>query len=190
MATPIRIKRSAVPNKKPTDEQLQLGELAVNFYDGKVFFKQDQGDVGVGSRIVEVGAGSASIVGKTIFVSVNGDDNNSGLNEQNAKATIKSAVANALPGDTVKVFPGTYIEDNPINLADNVSIEGTELRRCLVQPGNVGEDLFYVSEGCHITDLSFVGNPSTDGAAVIAFRELLGTESDRFLMPQELFDRI
>jgi hypothetical protein len=180
MATPIRIKRSAIPNKKPTDEQLQLGELAVNFYDGKVFFKQDQGDVGVGSRIVEVGAGSASIVGKTIFVSVNGDDNNSGLNEQNAKATIKSAVANALPGDTVKVFPGTYIEDNPINLADNVSIEGTELRRCLVQPGNVGEDLFYVSEGCHITDLSFVGNPSTDGAAVIAFRELLGTEADRF----------
>ena len=180
MATPIRIKRSAVPNKKPTNEQLQLGELAVNFYDGKVFFKQDQGNVGVGSRVVQISAGSASVVGRTIYVSNNGDDLNSGLNEQNSKATIKSAAAVALPGDTIKVFPGTYVEDNPINLADNVSVEGTELRRCLVTPGNVGEDLFYVSEGSHITDLSFVGNPSTDGAAIIAFRELLGTESDRF----------
>jgi hypothetical protein len=180
MATPIRIRRSAVPNKKPTTDQLQLGELAVNFYDGKVFLKQDQGDVGVGSRVVEIGAGSASIVGKTIFVSINGDDNNTGLNEQNSKATIKSAVSVALPGDTVKVFPGQYYEDNPITLADNVSIEGTELRRCLVTPRNVGQDLFYFGEGCHITDLSFVGSPSTDGAAVVAYRTLLGTESDRF----------
>jgi len=180
MATPIRIKRSAVPNKKPTTDQLQLGELAVNFYDGKIFFEQDQGDVGVGNRVVEVAAGSASVVGRTIFVSQNGDDNNSGLNEQNSKATIKAAVAIALPGDTVKVYPGTYVEDNPINLADNVSVEGTELRRCLVTPGNVGEDLFYFGEGCHITDISFVGNPSTDGASIVAFRSLLGTESDRF----------
>ena len=180
MATPIRIKRSAVPNKKPTSEQLQLGELAVNFYDGKVFFKQDQGNVGVGSRVVEVAAGSASVVGRTIYVAENGDDNNNGLNEQNSKATIKAAVAIALPGDTVKVYPGTYVEDNPINLADNVSVEGTELRRCLVTPGNVGEDLFYFGEGCHITDISFVGSPSTDGASIVAFRSLLGTESDRY----------
>jgi len=180
MATPIRIKRSAVPNKKPTTDQLQLGELAVNFYDGKIFFEQDQGGVGVGNRVVEVAAGSASVVGRTIFVSQNGDDNNSGLNEQNSKATIKAAVAIALPGDTVKVYPGTYVEDNPINLADNVSVEGTELRRCLVTPSNVGEDLFYFGEGCHITDISFVGNPSTDGASIVAFRSLLGTESDRF----------
>lgn len=180
MATPIRIKRSAVPNKKPTNEQLQLGELAVNFYDGKVFLKQDQGNVGVGSRVVQISAGSASVIGRTIYVSTNGDDINSGLNEQNSKATIKSAAAVALPGDTIKVFPGTYVEDNPINIADNVSVEGTELRRCLVTPGNVGEDLFYVSDGSHITDLSFIGSPSTDGAAIIAFRELLGTEADRF----------
>ena len=55
MATPIRIKRSAVAGKKPTEEQLQLGELAVNFYDGKVFFKQDTGGAGIATGIVEVG---------------------------------------------------------------------------------------------------------------------------------------
>ena len=125
MATPIRIKRSAVPNKKPTIDQLQLGELSANFYDGKIFFKQDQGGVGVGTRIVEVGAGSTTFAGKTLFVTENGDDLNTGLDVNNAKATIKAAVALAVSGDTVKVYPGTYVENNPINLPDNVSVEGT-----------------------------------------------------------------
>ena len=181
MATPIRIKRSkTVAGKKPTQEQLQLGEIAVNFYDGKIFFKQDQAGVGIGTRVVEVGAGSTTFVGKTLFVAENGNDDNTGLDETNAKASIKSAVALAVPGDTVKVFPGTYTENNPINLADNVSVEGTELRRCLVAPQNTNTDLFYVSQGCHITDLSFVGGPMTNGAAVIAFRPLVGVSSDRF----------
>jgi len=180
MATPIRIKRSAVAGKKPTNEQVQLGELAVNFYDGKIFLKQDTAGVGVGTRIVEVGAGSTTFVGKTLFVTENGNDDNTGLDDNNAKATIKSAVLLAVPGDTVKVYPGTYTEDNPINLPDNVSVEGTELRRCLVAPQNVNTDLFYVGEGCHVTDLSFVGSPMTDGAAVIAFRPLVGVSSDRF----------
>ena len=180
MATPIRIKRSAVAGKKPTDGQLQLGELAVNFYDGKIFLKQDTGGVGVGTRIVEVGAGSTTFAGKTLFVTENGNDDNTGLDENNAKATIKSAVALTSPGDTIKVFPGTYTEDNPINLPDNVSVEGTELRRCLVAPQNVGSDLFYVSQGCHVTDLSFVGGPMTGGSSVISLRPLVGVSSDRF----------
>ena len=174
MATPIRIKRSAVAGKRPTTEQLQLGELALNFYDGKIFLKQEQNNTGIGTRIVEVGAGSTSSAGKTLFVTENGDDVN------NAKATIKAAVALAVPGDTVKVYPGTYVEDNPINLPDNVSVEGAELRRCLVAPQNTNTDLFYVSQGCHITDLSFVGGPMTNGAAAIAFRPLLGVSSDRY----------
>ena len=180
MSTPIRIKRSAVAGKKPTDGQLQLGELAVNFYDGKIFLKQDTGGVGVGTRIVEVGAGSTTFAGKTLFVTENGNDDNTGLDDNNAKATIKAAVALASPGDTVKVFPGTYTENNPINLPDNVSVEGTELRRCLVAPQNTNTDLFYVSQGCHVTDLSFVGGPMTNGAAVIALRPLVGVSSDRF----------
>ena len=180
MATPIRIKRSAVAGKKPTTSDLQLGELAVNFNDGKVFLKQDTSGVGVGTRIVEVGAGTTTFAGKTLFVTENGNDDNDGLNEGNAKATIKSAVASASEGDTVKVFPGTYVENNPINLPDNVSVEGTELRRCVVTPQNGGQDLFYVSQGCHLTDLSFVGAAATNNSAVVSFRPLAGVSSDRF----------
>ena len=180
MATPIRIKRSAVAGKKPTTSDLQLGELAVNFNDGKVFLKQDTSGVGVGTRIVEVGAGTTTFVGKTLFVTQNGNDDNDGLNEGNAKATIKSAVASAVTGDTIKVFPGTYVENNPINLPDNVSVEGTELRRCVVTPQNGGQDLFYVSQGCHLTDLSFVGAAATNNSAAVSFRPLAGVSTDRF----------
>jgi len=180
MATPIRIKRSAVAGKKPQTGDLQLGELAVNFNDGKVFLKQDTSGVGVGTRIVEVGAGTTTFAGKTLFVTENGNDDNDGLNEGNAKATIKSAVASAAEGDTVKVFPGTYVENNPINLPDNVSVEGTELRRCIVTPQNGGEDLFYVSQGCHLTDLSFVGTAATNNSAAVSYRPLVGVASDRF----------
>ena len=50
------------------------------------------------------------------FVNQNGNDNNSGLTENDAKRTIKSAASISLFGDTIKVFPVTYVENNPIVL--------------------------------------------------------------------------
>ena len=55
MADPkIRIRRSATPNKVPTITQLELGELAINTYDGKLYLEQDQGAAGVGNTVVRV----------------------------------------------------------------------------------------------------------------------------------------
>ena len=179
MADPkIRIRRSSVPAKKPTIDQLQAGELAINLYDGKLFLKQDQGAVGVGTRVIEVGAGSS--VGKTIFVNTNGDDDNTGLNQGDAKATIKAAAAIALPGDTIKIYPGYYAENNPVVIPRNVSVEGTELRNCQVTPQNTTQDLFHVNNGVHVTDLSFVGPGMSNGASVIAFQPLVGVSSFRY----------
>ena len=179
MADPkIRIKRSSVPANKPSLGQLGAGELAINMYDGKLFLRQDQGAVGVGTRVIEVGAGSS--VGKTIFVNANGDDDNTGLNDIDAKATIKSAASIALSGDTIKVFPGYYNEVNPVVIPANVSVEGTELRNCQVAAQNANQDLFHVNNGVHVTDLSFVGPAMNSGAAVIAFRPLSGVSSDRY----------
>jgi hypothetical protein len=119
-------------------------------------------------------------IGKTIFVTQTGDDRNSGLTDNDPKLTIKAASAIALPGDTIKVYPGYYQEDNPIVLAPQVAVEGTELRNCQVRPKNPSKDLFYVNNGVHITDLSFVGSDSQRGAAVVSFQPLLGTNADRF----------
>jgi hypothetical protein len=116
--------------------------------------------------------------GKTIYVAKNGNDSNSGLTLDLAKQTVKAAVGIAVTGDTVKVSPGTYIENNPITLSENVSIEGAELRNCIVTPQNPGSDLFWVTNGTHLTDLSFQGQ--TSSASVVAFKPLVGVASNRF----------
>jgi len=41
MANIIKIKRSSVPGKIPLTTDLDLGELAINTYDGKVYIKKD-----------------------------------------------------------------------------------------------------------------------------------------------------
>jgi hypothetical protein len=174
----IRLKRSEVPNKIPTVNQLLTGELAVNSFDGKVFLKQDTSGVGISTRVIEVGIGGS--IGKTIFVTKSGNDENSGLNERDAKATIKAAAEIAFQNDTIKVYAGSYVEDNPIVLRKDVSVEGLELRNCLVTPGNPDLDLFHVNDGVHLTDLSFVGQPSEDGASIISFVPLEGVSSDRY----------
>ena len=132
----------------------------------------------IGKGTVQVGIKTS--IGKTIYVAFEGSDTNTGLVESDAKRTIKAAAALALPGDTIKVFPGTFVENNPITLAANVSIQGTELRNCIVTPQSPGLDLFYVNNGCHMTNLSFNGAPATNNAAVISFVPLAGVSSNRF----------
>jgi hypothetical protein len=131
------------------------------------------------------GKGSVEIqayrpTGKTIFVNQNGNNANTGLSENHAKRTIKGAATVAVFGDTIKVYPGVYVEDNPIVLKKTVSVEGTELRNCVVTPRYPYLDLFHVNNGCHITDLSFIGPDMIDGAAVVALQPLEGVAVDRF----------
>lgn len=167
------------------------GDVESNFYYGNginLVGIVTQVNIGVGLTLTStqtagkglVTVGIKTDIGKTYFVSIKGNDNNTGLVESDAKRTIKEAARLAGPGDTIKVFPGTYVEDNPILLRKNVSVEGAELRNCLISPENVGLDLFHVNNGCHLTDLSFVGAPSENQAAVVAFQPLLGTADDRF----------
>lgn len=118
--------------------------------------------------------------GKTIYVKQNGDDNNNGLAENFAKRTIKAAATAAIFGDTIKVYPGVYVEENPIVLKKTVSVEGTELRNCVVTAKYPYLDLFHVNNGCHITDMSFIGPDMTDGASIVALQPLEGVSVDRY----------
>ena len=53
MANTFKLKRSSVASKVPTTGDLQLGELALNTFDGKLYTKKDNGT----ASIVEIGAG-------------------------------------------------------------------------------------------------------------------------------------
>ncbi len=269
MATPIRIKRSAVPGKKPALTDLQLGELALNTYDAElvtvrqrafthkfasannnavnvqsgaengtqktpngatyipstgvltltfasahgmstndqitldnesIIFTCDADNhftdhpypratdpiagvttavtvgtttsftlnVGQGYSTEVVRTGAGATVTNVIYVTKDGNDSNTGKKLGDAKATIKGAVGVAGTGDVIKVSAGTYTENNPIALPKQVSLVGDSLREVTVIPQNAGSDLFYVSPGNYLSEMSFTGT-MTDGSAICAF---------------------
>ena len=164
MATPIRIKRSAVPGKQPTVDQVQLGELALNTYDAELYTKRVRS--GIGTDIVRVGAGAT--VTNILYVTKDGSDTNTGKKLGDAKATIKGAIAAASAGTVIRVSAGTYIEDNPVVIPAQVSVVGDSLREVSVQPQNSNQDLFHVANGNYIAEMSFTGSIDS-GKAIFAF---------------------
>ena len=161
----IRIKRTAVPGRKPTIEQLSVGELGLNFYDADLFVRRER--AGIGTDIISVGAGAT--VSNVLYVTADGSNTNTGQKLGDAKATIAEAVAISTPGTVIRVSAGTYVEDNPISLPEQVSIVGDSLREVSITPQNQG-DLFYVTNGNYIAGMSFVGSANT--GAIFAFNPL------------------
>jgi len=166
MATPFRIKRSAVPGKRPEVTDLQLGELALNTYDAELFTLRAR--QGIGTDVVRIGAGVT--VTNLFYVTKDGNDNNTGRKLGDAKLTIKAAVgiASTVPGAVIKVSAGTYLENNPIVLSSQLSIVGDSLREVTVVPNNANQDLFHISPGNYIAEMSFTGTMNP-GKAVVAF---------------------
>ena len=152
MATPFRIKRSAVPGKAPAVSDLQLGELALNTYDAELYTLRSR--PGIGTEVVKIGGAAIENV---LYVNKDGDDGNSGTTPADANATIKGALGIASEGTTIKVASGTYVEDNPVKVPKQISIVGGSLREVTIVPQNADQDLFHVSPGVLISDVSFTG---------------------------------
>jgi len=113
-----------------------------------------------------------------IWVTVDGNDGNSGLLEGDAKRTIGGAAAIAEAGDTIIVRSGVYHEENPIGLRTDVAVSGEDLRLVTVVPNNNDKDVFHVRRGCLVQNMNFAGATSstlvTGGA--VAFPPLTNSE--------------
>ena len=108
-----------------------------------------------------------SEISNVIFVTENGNDENNGLSPGTAKRTVGGATSIAVAGNVIRVAGGIYTENNPILIPRNVTIDGDDLRNTQIVPTNVGKDLFHVTNGTLIQNLSFVGAANT--GAIIAF---------------------
>jgi hypothetical protein len=64
MANTVVLKRSAVTGRNPTTSDLALGELALNTYDGNLFFKKDSGTASIVT--VATLAGTQTLSNKTL----------------------------------------------------------------------------------------------------------------------------
>jgi hypothetical protein len=165
MATPIRIKRSAVPGKRPLVSDLRTGELALNTYDAELYTLRDRfSQTGIATEVVRLGAGAT--VTNILYVTTDGSDTNTGKKLGDAKRTIRGAIAAATTGTVIKVSAGSYVENNPIKIPEQVSIVGDSLREVSITPQNQG-DLFYVSNGNYVAEMSFVG--AANSGAIFAF---------------------
>jgi hypothetical protein len=165
MANPnIRIKRSSVPGKAPTVGQLPLGELGLNTYDAELFARRER--TGIGTDIVRIGAGAT--VTNILYVTQDGNDSNTGKKLGDAKRTIGAALTESTTGTVIKVSAGSYLENNPLTIPEQVSIVGDSLREVSVSPQNADEDLFYVSNGNYVAEMSYTGTLNS-GKAIFAF---------------------
>ena len=67
MASPnIKLKRSAVADKRPVLGGLELGEVALNTYDGHLFVRRDTSGVGIATTVALLTPWQESYGGGTI----------------------------------------------------------------------------------------------------------------------------
>ena len=138
----------------PLVNTLKPGEPSINLNDGRMFIQLNNG------QIVDI---SSNPTGKTWHVAVNGNDNFKGDTPSAAKATIRAAVAEAQPGDCVEVHSGTYTEITPIIIPQNVQLQGSGERACIIKPQTSSNNIFYVNNNSYVTGFKFM---EYTGAAV------------------------
>ena len=107
-----------------------------------------------------------------IWVTMDGNDSNTGYLEGDAKRTVGAAASIAQEGDTIFVRSGVYFENNPIGLRTDVSVSGQDLRLVTIVPNNITKDVFHVRRGCLIENLNFSGSNISiahTGCGAVAF---------------------
>ena len=100
MAQVLKLKRTAVSGKIPTTSQLELGELAINTHDGRIFFEKDNGTPSI-SEILIVNT-TNPVTGS---LTLNGNI---------------SATNITLSGDLVVQGTTTTIDSTNLNIGDNI----------------------------------------------------------------------
>ena len=116
MSTLIKLRRSAVAGRVPTTSQLELGELAINTADGKIYIKQD---VSGTESIVEFSADPNDLL--TLIKTVDGAG--SGLD-----ADLLDGVSSAqfLRSDEDDTMAGSLIVQGNLTVSGNTTYVNTE----------------------------------------------------------------
>ena len=149
--------------------ELQIGGgTTVTSIDTDLSSVSSDDDTLASAKAIQSYAKTTTEIENIIYVTKDGSDSNSGENIKSAKATIAGAIGVSTTGTTIRVSAGSYVENNPIALPEQVSIVGDSLREVSVSPQNSNEDLFHVANGDYISDMSFTGTLDA-GKAVFAF---------------------
>ena len=108
--------------------------------------------------------GTAPVVTNILYVTMDGNDTNDGraMDASRACRTIGGALNSPYyqPGTQIRVSPGHYLEDNPLQLKPYTSIMGADLRTTSIEPINKTQDLFHMNSGCYLAFMQFLNGRS------------------------------
>ena len=140
--------------------------------DGGVYVSNDLYVGGIAYR-------TAPHVTGVMYVTVDGNDANTGLSEDRAKRTIASACSAAAqlianPSTpwiyaTIYVRAGDYVEPNPILVHSGITVFGDNLRSVTVAPQNPTLDIFWLNPKTYLYGMTFRGHQYP--AAAVQFPE-------------------
>lgn len=85
---------------------------------------------------------------------------------------------------TIMMATGDYVEQNPIILADNVSVVGDNLRRVIIRPDNANQDIIRVRNSSYVTGVTFRdklsgATPDSTWRYAISFDNIADTDTGR-----------
>lgn len=94
--------------------------------------------------------------GNLYFVSTNGNNANSGDHQNDPFLTIEYALSVAAAGDTIFIYPGTYLETFPLTVPVGVTIRGESIRSVIVEPtiATIDQDAFLLNGETTVEDLT------------------------------------
>ena len=125
MAVNIKLKRSAVPGRVPDISSLELGEIALNTYDGKAYFKQQVGTTQSIVTLATSDSGSVTSASYATYAATAG----SATAAQTATSASYALTASYTPGSGVSVS-SSYAAT--ASSADNFLVRNTLTAQTLV----------------------------------------------------------
>ena len=112
MAQLIKLKRTSVEGRKPTTSNLELGELAINTYDGKIYFEKDNGTPSIKEIATEDTYHFYTTSLDSRYVNLTGDETIAGNKTFSNNITITGNLS--VEGTT------TTIDSTTVNIGDNI----------------------------------------------------------------------
>ena len=112
MAQLIKLKRTSVEGRKPTTSNLELGELAINTYDGKIYFEKDNGTPSIREIATEDSQHFYTTSFDSRYVNLTGDETIAGNKTFSNNITISGNLS--VEGTT------TTIDSTTVNIGDNI----------------------------------------------------------------------
>jgi hypothetical protein len=162
MATNIKHPRSGLPGKAPNLSQVDLGQIAINTADGKMYLKQSQKYVDDNEVITEesiIEFTSTVAVKNTLYIQKNGNDRNEGTTWSSAFSSFEKAIETATERNELTVIdvgPGVYYTAGHLDVPDDCVIKATH-RTVFIKPipGFEERNVFRLGSGCFIEGFVF-----------------------------------